>query len=229
MEKRILLIGNTDGLPGVKVDLLNFKKYFRSQKGGDWFENEILTLPDPSRNELMTKINQLKYLNLDFLIVIFSGHGGQKIETILEINENGDKINESELYNISKRQITILDCCRAYPQQISDGISERILNKAFSAHYSTREKYEKRILQASYQQVKIYACQKGQCSIDTSEGGVYSKNLLKVVKEDSSDFILLSRAHQLASLYVENAYPSQKPEIEIPRLLTDQQLIFGIN
>ena len=229
MKKKVLLIGNNDGLPGVKIDLANYKKYFKSNTGGQWQDSEIAEMLNPKKQELIKHIEDLKLQQLDYAIVIFSGHGGMERETILELNPDNELIKESAFENISKRQVTIFDCCRSYPQYLSESITEMRMTKSFSAYYGIRERFEKRILESSSQAIKIYSCAQGECAHDTPKGGVYSKNLIESAYSDDSEFIYFGRTHVTAADKTTEEYIDQNPEIIQPRLLTSQQLILGIN
>ena len=228
MKKKILLIGNNDGLPGVKIDLANYKKYFKSYTGGQWNDTEIIERLNPKKDDLITLIDSLKAQNLDYVIVIFSGHGGMKRETVLEINPEGELFSESRFENISKRQVTILDCCRAISQNLSDSVNEVRMFKAGGV-IGTRERFEKRILESLQQQIKMYACAEGEYSHDTPKGGAYSKNLIESAFADDSEFIYFGRTHVTASEKTTREFKDQHPEIIQPKLLTFQQLIFGIS
>jgi hypothetical protein len=227
MEKRILIIGNTEGLPGVKVDVENYKTFFKSSYGGDWSDNEIIEKINKPKSELITSLSDLKSKSLNYLIVIFSGHGGQKRETVLELNSKGESINESDLKNIALRQLNIFDCCRAYPESLTKGFLNEMKARSFSIT-NTRDRYEKRIMEASHQQINLYACTVGEFAHDTSKGGAYSKNLLSCASEVKDEFKLIGVAHQEASILTTNEFKDQHPEGDLLRLLTSQQLIIGI-
>lgn len=227
MKKKILLIGNNDGLPGVKIDLENYKKYFKSFTGGQWIDSEIIEKLNPKRDELIALIDNLKSQNLDYIIVIFSGHGGMKRETLLELNSDGEIFAESRFENISRRQVTILDCCRAYPQSVTESVHEVRMFKAGGV-VGTRERFENRILKSLPQQIKMYSCAPGEYSHDTPKGGAYSKNLIEAAFADDEEFIYFGRTHVIASEKTNKEFKDQHPEIIQPKLLSTQQLIFGI-
>ncbi len=234
MKKKILIIGNDNGLPGVKVDITNFQTFFKSAFGGNWQDPEIDVKVNCSLTDLRKDLSSLKGLNLDYLIIIFSGHGGQKRETVLELNSKGETIGDSELQNIAKRQLNIYDCCRSIGQQTNESLALVNKIKLYSA-FNTREKYEKRIMQAINQQVSLYSCSVGEVSNDTSEGGLYSKHFIDSAKNINSEYKLVGEAHTEAyNLVVEaNKYlpkdKHQHPESVLPRCLSDQQLIISIN
>lgn len=229
MNKKILLIGNDDGLPGVKVDLANFKKYFKSNTGGQWNDTEIIEKINPTKAYLITLIDILKSQNLDYIIVIFSGHGGMKRETVLELNPEGELFAESQFNNISKRQVTILDCCRAYSEFLFESVDEVRMTKTFSAFKGTRERFEKRISESIAQQLKLYSCAENEVSHDTPKGGAYSKNLIETAYADDSEFIYFGKTHVIAAAKTTREFEDQHPEIIQPKLLTTQQIILGIN
>jgi hypothetical protein len=233
MKKKVLLIGNNNGLPGVNVDIRNYGDFFKSLNGGAWFDGEINTMTQPSLSVLRSKIALLKLEQLDYLIVVFSGHGGQtRRGTVVELNANGETILEQELQNIAKRQLNIFDCCRAFPQPIDEfrkGGTFSALSASADDMAYIRAKYEKRIMQAVPQQCLLYACGIGETAFDTSEGGVYSKNLLSVGRTNSSEYITVGVAHSEAKALTEKLYPKQHPDAILPRHLTDQSLIFGLS
>ena len=228
MKKKLLLIGNNDGLPGVKIDISNYKKYFKSLTGGQWNDTEIIERLNPKKDELISLIAFLKALNLDYLIVVFSGHGGMKRETVLELNPEGEIFSELRFENIAKRQVTILDCCRAKFQTITESIHEVKMFKAGGV-IGTRERFERKISESLPQQIKLYSCAEGEYSHDTPKGGAYSKNLIEAAINDNSEFIYFGRTHVTASEKTTKEFNDQHPEIKQPKLLTTQQLIFGIN
>lgn len=238
MKRKALLIGNTNGLPGVKIDLVNFQNFLKTSKGGFWFDNEIEIVKDPTLQDLTYKINYLKAQSIDYLLVVFSGHGGQERETILEINKNGEVIGESSLKNISSRQINIYDCCRCYPESYQEKYVRDSIE--FSAQksidtMSLRKKYEDRIMSAIPQQISLYSCSINETSNDTSEGGVYIKSFLDSAKGiNSTNYKLVGETHEEASnltinYCTRNNLRAQHPDSILPKCLISQQLIISIN
>jgi hypothetical protein len=112
MKRNALLIGNSDGLEGVKIDIRKFRYFLKSRVGGKWKDEEITEIPNPSKFHLQQLIYNLKRMNYDFSIIYFSGHGKYVRDTELVLNKNKECISESELKGISTRQISIFDCCR---------------------------------------------------------------------------------------------------------------------
>ena len=88
MKRRALLIGNSNGLAGVKLDIANYFKFLKSDFGGRWIDSEISIRMNPFKKDLLTSIQDLKSEKPDFAFVVFSGHGAYSKSTILEINKN---------------------------------------------------------------------------------------------------------------------------------------------
>jgi len=228
MKKRILLIGNTNGLTGVKVDIENYKAFFLSPYGGYWNDSEIKVLLNPNKGDLLVELNWLKKLDLDYLIVIFSGHGGQERETVLEINNNLESINESLLKNLAKRQLNIFDCCRSFSESLVKGNLNELKLK-HNLIRNTREKYEKRIIESDLGQISLYACSIGETARDTSKGGLYSSNFIECSHTSDEEYILVSEAHEKAKILTIQREPEQHPDADLLRSRNGQQLIIGIN
>lgn len=231
MKKEILLIGNSDGLVGVKVDLDNYAQFFKSEIGGGWYDSEITTLMNPTKEYLLAHLYLMKVRKPDHAIVVFSGHGGFKRETVLSINEKDEQINESVLKDIGKKQITIYDCCRVQMvESIQKSVEFRNFAEKTASVSRTREKYEARVNQAIEQQIVLYACAIGESADDTgSNGGRYTTNLLKSARNVNEKYLLVSHAHQSAKLLTTSQNPKQNPDACLPRCLPNQQLIININ
>lgn len=72
MRKIALLIGNSDGLEGVKIDLVEWEKFLISPIGGAWERNEIKMIMNPQKCELLSYINELRKTKAyDFAIVVY--------------------------------------------------------------------------------------------------------------------------------------------------------------
>jgi hypothetical protein len=237
MKRGALLIANTSNLRGTKVDLHNFSLFLKSNFGGAWYDNEICKLYNPSRSDLLDTIQKMKSFRYDYVVVLFSGHGGQRHETVLELNKNEELIKESELKGIASRQLTIFDCCRVMMPRPSGALFESdsmqfslLINKE-----PIRKKYDERIMQSIPQQATLYSCSVDQSSYDTSNGGAYLSNLLEAARNISDEkFMTIGAAHQLAyqptyEYSLGKKEGPQNPDASLPKCLTEQQLIISMN
>jgi len=94
MKRKALLIGNSNGLAGVKLDISNYTNFLMGDLGGQWYDSEIVIKMNPTRNDLLATIQNLRVENLDFVFAAFSGHGAFCKSTILEINKDEEYIYE---------------------------------------------------------------------------------------------------------------------------------------
>jgi hypothetical protein len=246
MRRIALLISNTNGLAGTKADVGKFMRFLMSLQGGAWEDSEIICCPDPSRNGLLNSLKMIRKSNADYAVVMFSGHGGYRHETVLEINSHGETITVSDLLYLAPRQLSIFDCCRVIEKQY---LRDSILSKstmAFSAgdeiRPAIRKKYEARILQSIPQQSVLYACSVNECSYDSKSGAVYIDKLIEVADNASNaEFMTVGQAHQKAAslttdetsappiISYEDYVGPQHPEAYLPKCLSSQQLAISIN
>lgn len=229
MKRKALLIGNSNGLSGVKLDISNMSSFLTSDRGGAWISSEFVVLMNPTKIELTTAINKIKLERPDFCLVLFSGHGGYRKQTILELNKHGEEVEESLLLNLAPRQITILDCCRSVINTVTKSLDSVSFSSLRESYNSVRQRYDQRIMQAIPQQVQLYGCSVGQASYDTSEGAVYLNNFLAAAKaiDTSSSSKTVGMAHaEAAELTIKQK--KQTPDAVLPKCLTLQQLIISI-
>lgn len=235
MKRKAVIVGNTSGLEGVKVDIARFAEFLKSDLGGAWYDSEIDILVNERKSSLLQKIDELKNQLFDYVVVMFSGHGGQLRQTVLEINGEGEIIQETDLRQISNRQLNIYDCCRAFPSPMTKSAMESLGESIAKSKNITRQFYDDRIMQAIPQQALLYSCSIGQVSYDTPSGGVYLANFLKAAGNIAygQNFKLVSLAHQESVLpTMENSLKEkegiQLPEAILPKCLTSQQLIISM-
>lgn len=240
MKKIALLIGNSNGLEGVKIDLFEWKRFLMSAEGGAWMSSEIETFMNPRRDELLRYINGLRRTHeYDFAIVVYSGHGGYSKGTILEINEREETIMENDLLSIASRQISVFDCCRSLVdgnESINESQIRGFSNNGINAKIQAiRNAYNQRIMQAIPQQICLYACRIGETALDTENGALYIQTLLQQARQIPREkaFRTAEEIHQYASeltsikgLMKEH---TQHPTANLPKCLTSQKLILSIN
>lgn len=236
------MVGNSNGLSGVKPDIANWEKFLKSDKGGQWYGNEIKVLMNPERIILLSCINGIKDRRPDFAIIVFSGHGAYQRHTILEINENGDTISENDLIGIAPRQISVFDCCREVVVK-EEALSEsqkkvRTFSVGGALPRNIRPHYERRIMEAMPQQICLYACSVGESAMDTGRGGIYTDNFLRCTSSfsDGECYKLVDAAHNVAKLGTRTValgsyHHTQNPDVTFqPEFIPEgQQLIIGIN
>lgn len=98
MRKKILIISNPGAkeegnyCAGVHKDVENYKKFFMSPDGGNWYPNEIECMEQPFKPMVKMKLREME--NLDFSIIIFTGHGYSEGEdTYIELRPSNNLSN----------------------------------------------------------------------------------------------------------------------------------------
>lgn len=181
MKRGAFIFGNTDGLRGVKKDIRRFKDFLMSNVGGAWQSTEIIDRCDLPLHDVTNFINKVRTAAFDYFVIYFSGHGGMRRTTFLEINPDGELINEDALGGIAKRQLMIFDCCRCQPE-VATNTKVALFDEScenFTEKQSLyRARYDDLIMTAPEQEIRLYSCQPDSVSYDTSLGGVYTQRLI---------------------------------------------------
>ncbi len=225
MKRRALLIGcpgkGNGFLPGVKKDIENYKEYLKSNNGGKWYDDEIISLYDSSISSIESSLRKIKMESPDVVICVFSGHGSysslRDCRKLYIDNEN--YIYENELLNLSLKQITIIDTCAGIEHEpIFDSAIIFSLEERANNLINYRKKYEDEVTKCGYQSIKLYACDVNEYSSDTSKGGLYSYNLIKWAKNNKANTLSALQVHESAAAIVSNKTkynnPSQNPQYE---------------
>ena len=120
MRKKMLIISNPGArtadnyCEGVHKDVENYKKFFMSPGGGNWHLDEIECMEQPLKPMVRKKL--IEMANLDFSIIIFTGHGYSKNgNTYIELVPSSSLYNDmcvDELKQADQKRIIIVDCCR---------------------------------------------------------------------------------------------------------------------
>lgn len=181
MKRLAYLLANTDGLPGIKKDIEDFRCFLESPSGGAWKSTEIVPKYNVSLSDLGKDLALIKLANYDYVIFYYSGHGGWKRETRLYINAREEFILESDVSGLAKKQLSIFDCCRVTEPEGNEKIAvcDEALNTGIAMLNCCRRKFDQLIEAATPQEVRLYACQPGQFAIATGQGSLYSQSFLK--------------------------------------------------
>lgn len=205
MNKRVLIIANDDPDIGSDKDKESYHRFFTSLEGGAWLDSEIIELCAPSVQELDKCISTNGLCNMDYLIVVFSGHGSYKWgvgKTLLSMKGDREDMNfcvyDDAICRIAKKQLTILDACRCSGQVSSMGmLKEACMNCNTANIYGLcRAAYEDQIENVPDGSLVLYACEKGmETHGEKGVGGDFSlalKNgiMIGLMANDSKSFYL---------------------------------------
>lgn len=232
MKRQALIIGAPDAdIPGVYVDVENYKDFLLSLLGGYWHKSEITVLINPSKPSVQENINILK--EADYAMVIFAGHGHQPKRggpILISLSPNVE-IDSSILKYGATKQTLILDCCRvlAEEQIMLKASLESVSHITSLNSNECRKYYDKRISECSNGLVVMYGCDVDEtCSESKNEGGHYSSELIQAARywhetefvdtQNNYDILSVRKAHELAEVKVKSRSGGrQNPVIEYPR------------
>lgn len=235
MKKLAIIFGNNNGLPGVVKDCNRIDAFLRSPFGGCWADNEIVYLPfEITIEKLRNFIEKVKQCSFDYIFVYFSGHGGSRDKhTVLEINSKKEQIELRELLHLSKRQLTIVDCCRYpcdMPSEEDFSFTKSIKEESSSITPFIRKAFDNRLLQAFPQSVVVYSCSDGEYSDDLGNGSRFTNALLDSMYAIDKQYKLVSEVFSEASISTsESSDYSQNPKMSMPKISPQYQIPLSIN
>ncbi|WP_083831003.1 caspase family protein [Herbaspirillum lusitanum] len=229
MKRQALIIGCPDSsIPGVIDDMKNYRRFFESRAGGEWYANEIITLKNPTKIQVENSINDLK--KVDYSVVVFAGHGGydsKKQTTILELSPNV-LIEDFLLKQGAPRRTTIIDACRVVVQQKLEEtfVKSSITMDSLSVQHNARKIFEDHINKAPAGLGVMYSCSIGESAGDIpGQGGTYSSTLLAIGNRwadryvaSTPEVMTISEAHEKAvPIVIKQRGGTQHPMGEFPR------------
>jgi len=214
MNRKALIIYMTDSPSGTLVgpasDNANFHRFLTSRLGGDWYDNEIISLNNPSCQNVKNVI--ATFADTDYSFIVFSGHGEFEEEEHLQYIELKDtEMSIMSLITDAPRQTIIIDACRGYFSKAQRLLEKSMRNfsstESFAPNISTRKLFENYIDKAEKGVTVMYATNENQSALDTDKGAAYITSLINAAKawgQDVNDQNMLSvkAAHELSIKYM---------------------------
>lgn len=233
MKRQALLVGYAGGgksgeahLNGVSMDLENYKQYLMSARGGAWYDEEIIVADGLSKKDLLYVINEIKNDKNDVTFTVFTGHGDFENKEYfcrsLLINENGENILETELHNMSNKEIAIFDCCAElrYKNIVeSKNIQPMALQDSYSNLRLARKKYERMCDECPKQRLRFYAAQVGYSAKDSEDGGLYTSNLLQTLRNTTTDMDIVKAHNETRTRVIHESHNEQIPSSSLDRVI----------
>lgn len=245
MKRKALLIGYPGKMgdqhytKGVFKDITGFEDFLQSPIGGLWDKKtEIETFLQPQKKNLHLSLSKLEHENIDYSLIVFSGHGKFSAitkSTILKINDT-EEIDSNILRLSNLKQTVILDCCKEISTETAKALT---LISALSKYSQIanpekcRINYNANIARCGNISIIMHSCAIGEYSYDDGySGAYYLQGLLESAKEwiDNNTLfaderqlqevkvLSVAQAHDLAVLnVVERSKNSQNPYIEKPK------------
>lgn len=195
MKRRALIIycddTNSGKLSGAVRDAQNLKSFLMSIAGGEWRNDEIGFLRNPSDSRVKGAVNSFMK-NADYTFTVFSGHGfintDDGFKQYLELNNKN--IPLKDLITNSQKQTIIVDACRNYYSPHKESLLEEYSSFLGDAEHferpSTRNIFDNIIKKASKGISVIYSSSHQQNSLDTPSGGAFLFSLLSYAQNWSS-------------------------------------------
>jgi hypothetical protein len=233
MKRLALLIGSPSDpktpeagkyLSGVRTDIKNMYGFLISSIGGSWKKEEIKTFPpNPTYEMVLPFLKACE--SVDFAFVYFSGHGYTDENKNPRIKFNSSQAPEviKHIAIRAKRQITIIDACRSYPEFTAfDGVPIlEAMNFPNPNPEKARAMYEEHISKLPQALVLLFATSEGKPSMDygSAYGGLFSSSLLSVVKtklsKENKAIFNIAEVFKTAQINTQKSEPNQSPEIYI--------------
>lgn len=233
MNRSALIIGSPDAkIPGVRQDMVNYRRFLESPLGGMWRSSEVETLESPSKTVVQQKLELLK--SADYSFVVFAGHGRHLISTKSTIVtlQSGIEMDADDLKIGAPKRTLVLDCCRVLSAR---PMLESLMAKAASFAESLnsvdcRRYFDQRLSECENGLVTLHACGVGETADETSdEGGLYSSSLMGGASAWRGDqsfdatkhyrILSIIDAHNLAAERVKRSSgQSQNPTATYPRV-----------
>ena len=230
MNRKALIIYCTETdsghLTGPQMDNKNIREYLKSAVGGQWYDEEITSLENPTIGEVIRCIAN-GFDDADYSFIVFTGHG------CIDETDNQDYLEVADgdmplsiLISPAPRQTLIIDACRGYYRRINDSLQKSFSNlyECLSGHPNTRIVFDRAVCQAEEGITVLYSASENQSSLDTNKGGAYIYSLLSICKDwgkferDNFDYLDLKSAHEKACAYLKKHFiTNQKPTINMEK------------
>ena len=238
MKRLAILIGHVDGHLSTNFDLNKVCQFLYSPKGGAWEQSEIIRLVNVARRELDYILNATRVGRYDFVFLYFSGHGEYVRGTSLELNPQGEEINERELSGLGARQLNVFDCCRKLPEKMSLKFANSTAMDSFTESQDwhrevCRKLYDTRNMAAAPQLMSLYACEIDEYAHDFGQGGIYTNHLIDAANIYQGRSLLASSAHSMAieptSREAHLHGLEQTPDFFMAKLPSRLQMVIAVN
>lgn len=185
MRRFAYLLSNSNGLPGIKKDISDFRAFLLSCEGGAWNSDEIVERQNLSLGRLRSDLGIIRLRNYDYCVFYYSGRGSYRRDNCLYINDTDENIGEHEVADLSIRQLSIFDCCRVLEERQNEKRAYAC-NESFNGNRElrqcARDRFERQVQSAVPQKNCLYACKIGECAVATGDGSIYTQSLLTTAR-----------------------------------------------
>jgi hypothetical protein len=173
-------------LEGTSWDNENLREFLTSHLGGDWHENEIISLENPTIRKVKDTILTFNRYNYSF--VVFTGHGElEEYEKIQYIELMDGVISINKLKTDCPRQTIIIDACRGYFSK-RQRLLEKSMNfsngmESYGQNISTRQLFDDNLTKTEEGLTVLYAANENQSAVASDYGSAYISSLIESAQE----------------------------------------------
>ncbi len=172
-------------LSGVDSDMAILKTFLASANGGAWTSNEIHSLKNPRKSEILTLLSKFEG-STDYFFCAFGGHGHHFVtqdQTSLCINDD-EEIRVSEIFPSIDRQTLVIDACRQLTHEVLElSMKTAMLFEARTVPSpyveSCRAKFDAAVMGAEKGRIVTYSCSCGESADD----GLFTPALVAVSEQ----------------------------------------------
>jgi hypothetical protein len=232
MVRKALIIYMTNSpsgkLGGPAFDYKNLCSFLTSDLGGNWYQNEITSLENPEKSQVIDEIFNMS--RCDYALVVFSGHGELEEETDIQYIELMNcSIPIKELTVNCKRQTIIIDACRhffSFRERLFNKKHHQFsLNKSNLKTVSTRDIFDNSLSKAEEGLTILYSASENETALDTDNGTAYISSLIESAQEweisyGNENIFSVKDAHKNADKYLHFYFETiQKPKMNYEKRL----------
>jgi len=215
------------GIPGAARDVVLLHDFLISNFGGAWEENEIITLHNPTENQLELVVDAIS--DAEYAFVSYSGHGSHSLdldETKICVSTGYGRSDcvfpVSKLRPSCLRSTLSIDCCRNVEEE---GIYESALSmlamdslrKEATSRIEYRKLFNSGVYEAETGCIRMYSCNIGESADESPSGGFFTRGLVETAAwriQKGKDLILdMHQAFDDAYDYVQRKNPAQHPQL----------------
>lgn len=188
ITRRAILIGAPSvkpELPGVTRDVEDIRNFLCSNKGGAWRQNEVLTLLDPTKMDVLKAIRESE--DIDYVFITCSGHGEHQIgasslggQTVMHLNEK-ETISIDSVNPKNRRHLVVVDVCRNLVKitaKLEKALESLSLRLESTQYVDYRKAFDDAVMNTSEGRIVAYSCDINQSAGDDGNGGVFTQALL---------------------------------------------------
>lgn len=193
VRRSALLIGNSkwggNYLSGVSVDIDNMRQFLLSPYGGAWNDSEISVCDEPIGSEVFLNELAKEVAESQYMFIYFSGHGElASADDPTYVLPGGEEIRYSDVRRECSGipALFISDSCQGRPtyrdnEMLAESRKQFSITDS-SLHIKARREFDEWLREMPAMITYASSVSPWECAADSSNGGLYSYELLKACR-----------------------------------------------